>query len=36
MLYPEDIDYTSNTYSEWLSLIEEKGLDGETIDGVIF
>ncbi|MCK4361731.1 MAG: DNA internalization-related competence protein ComEC/Rec2 [Dehalococcoidia bacterium] len=26
VLYPEGIDYTSNAYSEWLSVIEEKGI----------
>ncbi|MCK4964977.1 MAG: ComEC/Rec2 family competence protein, partial [Dehalococcoidia bacterium] len=38
VLYPEDIDYTSNAYSEWLGLVEEKGIDstraqaGQVID----
>ncbi len=38
VLYPEDIDYTSNAYSEWLGLIEEKGIEstraqaGQVID----
>jgi len=26
VLYPEGIDYMSNAYSEWLSVIEEKGI----------
>jgi len=36
VLYPGGIDYTSNAYSEWLGFAEDKGLDGETIDGVFF
>ncbi|MBE0415150.1 MAG: DNA internalization-related competence protein ComEC/Rec2 [Dehalococcoidia bacterium] len=38
VLYPEGIDYTSNAYSEWLGVIEEKGIDytraqpGQVID----
>ena len=27
VLYPEGIDYTSNAYSEWLGVIEEKGIE---------
>jgi competence protein ComEC len=38
VLYPEDVDYTSNAYSEWLGLVEEKGIEstraqaGQVID----
>jgi len=38
VLYPEDTDYTSNAYSEWLGLVEEKGIEstraqaGQAID----
>ena len=36
VLYPEGIDYTSNAYSEWLSVIAEKGVDGVPFGGVVF
>jgi beta-lactamase superfamily II metal-dependent hydrolase len=36
VMYPEGIDYTSNTYSAWLSLIEEKGVDGVPFAEVVF
>jgi competence protein ComEC len=38
VLYPEGIDYTSNAYSEWLSVIEEKRIEcvgaqaGQSVD----
>jgi len=38
VLYPEGIDYTANAYSEWLGVIEEKGIEsmraqaGQVID----
>jgi competence protein ComEC len=38
VLYPEGIDYSSNAYSEWLELVEEKGIEstpaqaGQVID----
>jgi len=36
VLYPEGIDYSSNAYSEWLSVIEEKGVDAMPFAGVVF